>query len=179
MGKNVKQVAVDINCEHYDAEPAVRVGTGFDVHRLEEGRKLILGGCEIPYERGLLGHSDADVVLHALMDAMLGAAAMGDIGKYFPPDDPEYEGASSLVLLQKVKTLIDDAGYMLGNADVTVICQAPKLAGYVDVMRGNIADAVGVMPSRVSVKATTTEKLGYCGRGEGIAAEAVCTLIAK
>ncbi|MDD6154517.1 MAG: 2-C-methyl-D-erythritol 2,4-cyclodiphosphate synthase [Eubacteriales bacterium] len=179
MEEKVKQVAVDINCEHYDAEPAVRVGTGFDVHRLVEGRRLILGGCEIPFEMGLEGHSDADVALHALMDALLGAAAMGDIGKYFPPDDPNYEGADSMKLLGEVVKLISDAGYIVGNCDLTIICQKPRLADYIDVMRGNIAQAASVTPSRVSVKATTTEKLGFTGRGEGIAAEAVCTLIAK
>ena len=153
-----------------------RIGTGFDVHKLTENRKLILGGVEIPYEKGLLGHSDADVLLHALMDAMLGAAALGDIGRHFPDTDPAYEGASSMVLLEKVTEILADAGYRLANADVTVICQKPKLAPYIDEMRQNIAEAAGTDVSRISVKATTTERLGFTGRGEGIAAEAVCTI---
>ena len=156
-----------------DLENTMRVGTGFDVHRLVEGRKLILGGVDIPYEKGLLGHSDADVLIHALMDAMLGAAALGDIGKLFPDNDPAYEGASSIKLLEKVTSLINDMGYALENADVTVICERPKLAGHIEEMRANIAAATGTAKEKISVKATTTEKLGFTGRGEGIAAEAV------
>lgn len=153
-----------------------RIGTGYDVHRLVEDRKLILGGVEIPFEKGLLGHSDADVLLHALMDAMLGAAAMGDIGKIFPDTDPAFEGADSKALLKTVHQRLAANGWQLVNADVTVICQRPKLAPYIDEMRKNIADACEVDLSRISVKATTTEKLGFTGRGEGIAAEAVCMI---
>lgn len=153
-----------------------RIGTGFDVHRLTEGRKLILGGVEIPFEKGLQGHSDADVLLHALMDAMLGAAALGDIGKLFPDSDSAYKDISSLKLLERVGRAVAEAGYRLGNADMTVICQRPKLADYIDAMRGNIARTLDVPVESVSVKATTTEKLGFAGRGEGIAAEAVCLL---
>lgn len=153
-----------------------RIGTGFDVHRLVEGRKLILGGVEIPYEKGLLGHSDADVLVHALMDAMLGAAAMGDIGKLFPDSDDRFKGISSMRLLEEVWRVLTEKGYSFGNADVTVICQKPKLAGYIDDMRRAIAQVLGVDTDRVSIKATTTEKLGFTGRGEGIAAEAVCIL---
>lgn len=153
-----------------------RIGTGFDVHRLAEKRKLILGGVEIPFEAGLLGHSDADVLLHALMDAMLGAAALGDIGKLFPDTDDSYKDISSLELLVRTGQAVSDAGYSLGNADVTVICQRPRLAGYIDEMRGNIAQVLNVSIDKVSIKATTTEKLGFTGRGEGIAAEAVCLL---
>lgn len=153
-----------------------RIGTGFDVHRLTENRKLILGGVEIPFEKGLLGHSDADVLLHALMDAMLGAAALGDIGKLFPDSDDSYKDISSLKLLEKTGQAVAAAGYSLGNADVTLICQRPRLAGYIDEMRGNIAQVLNVSVDKVSIKATTTEKLGFTGRGEGIAAEAVCLL---
>ena len=153
-----------------------RIGTGFDVHRLTEGRKLILGGVEIPFEKGLLGHSDADVLLHALMDAMLGAAALGDIGKLFPDSDDRYRDISSLKLLKKTGQAVREAGYELGNADITVICQRPRLAEHIDAMRKNIAEALCVSAEFVSVKATTTEKLGFTGRGEGIAAEAVCLL---
>ena len=153
-----------------------RIGTGFDVHRLCEGRKLILGGEEIPFEKGLLGHSDADVLLHALMDAMLGAAALGDIGKWFPDSDERYRGISSMKLLEETGRIVREAGYCLGNADVTVICQRPRLAEHIGAMRKNIADALGVSAELISIKATTTEKLGFTGRGEGIAAEAVCLL---
>lgn len=157
----------------------IRIGTGFDVHRLVEDRKLILGGVEIPYEKGLLGHSDADVLVHALMDAMLGAAALGDIGKLFPDNDPAYAGADSMKLLARVCELLKEHGWALGNADMTVICQRPKLAGYIQEMRQRIAEVCGVSEDRISVKATTTEKLGFTGRGEGIAAEAVCTITAQ
>ena len=156
-----------------DLRNDMRVGTGFDVHVLTEGRKLILGGVEIPYKKGLLGHSDADVLIHALMDALLGAAALGDIGKLFPDNDPAYEGISSVKLLKKVISLLNDTGYTVGNADVTVICERPKLAGYIDQIRDDLAEAMGVSKESISVKATTTEKLGFTGRGEGIAAEAV------
>lgn len=153
-----------------------RIGTGFDVHQLVFGRKLVLGGVEIQYEKGLLGHSDADVLLHSLMDALLGAAALGDIGKLFPDNDEKYKGISSMDLLKQVKTLLNQAGFCLQNADMTIICQQPKLCGYIDMMRKNISTALDVNIDRISIKATTTEKLGYTGRGEGIASEAVCLL---
>ncbi len=154
----------------------IRIGSGYDVHQLTEGRKLVLGGVEIPFERGLLGHSDADVLLHALMDALLGAAALGDIGKHFPDTDEKYRGISSIRLLEKVKSLISDAGYTVGNTDITVIAQKPKIAAYIPAMRKNIADTLGIGIERVNVKGTTTEKLGFVGRCEGIACEAVCVL---
>ena len=162
-----------------EMEALMRIGTGFDVHGIAADRKLILGGVEIPCGWGLAGHSDADVLIHALMDAILGAAALGDIGKHFPDTDPEYEGISSLELLKRVTALADAQGYALGNADITVICQRPKLADYIEKMRRNIASSIGVPTDRISVKATTTEKLGFTGRGEGIAAEAVCLLVEK
>ena len=155
----------------------MRIGHGYDVHRLTENRKLILGGVEIPYEKGLLGHSDADVLTHALMDALLGAAALGDIGKMFPDSDPAYAGADSLELLRRVCVLLRQAGYGVGNADCTVIAQAPKLAPYIPAMRAKLAEAMEVDVSRVSVKATTEEGLGFTGGGEGIAAHAVCLLL--
>ncbi len=154
----------------------VRIGHGYDVHRLSEGRKLILGGVEIPSEKGLLGHSDADVLVHAVMDSMLGALALGDIGKHFPDSDPEYEGADSILLLKNVSEIIKKNGFGVGNIDSTVICQSPKLAPCIEKMRKNIAAAVGCEISRVSVKATTEERLGFTGTGEGIAAHAVCIL---
>ena len=154
----------------------MRIGHGFDVHRLVPDRKLILGGIEIPYELGLLGHSDADVLAHALMDAMLGACAMGDIGHLFPDNDDRFLGADSMELLEEVTRVTAEKGWQLGNCDVTVICQKPKLAPYIDEMRENLADVIGVEPCQISVKATTTEKLGFTGRGEGIAAEAVCIM---
>lgn len=154
----------------------IRIGSGYDVHQLTEGRKLVLGGVEIPFERGLLGHSDADVLLHALMDALLGAAALGDIGKHFPDTDEKYRGISSIRLLEKVKSLISDAGYTVGNTDITVIAQKPKIAAYIPAMRKNIADTLGIGIERVNVKGTTTENLGFVGRCEGIACEAVCVL---
>lgn len=153
-----------------------RIGTGFDVHCLTEGRRLILGGVDIPFEKGLLGHSDADVLIHALMDALLGAAGLGDIGRLFPDTDDAYKGISSLLLLEKVAERLAEEGFTLGNADITVICQRPKLAPYVKTMRENIARAMKTETGRISIKATTTEKLGFTGRGEGIAAEAVCLL---
>ena len=154
----------------------MRVGHGYDVHRLVEGRKLILGGVEIPWEKGLLGHSDADVLTHALMDALLGAAALGDIGHLFPDKDPAYEGADSIELLKVVMERLDEAGWKLGNADVTVIAQRPKLAPHIPAMREILAKAMQAEIQQVSVKATTEEKLGFTGRGEGIACEAVCLL---
>lgn len=155
----------------------MRIGHGYDVHKLVEGRKLILGGVEIPYEKGLLGHSDADVLLHAIMDAMLGAAALGDIGHLFPDTDESFKGADSMKLLSEVNRVITENGYRLGNIDSTVIAQKPKLASFIDEMRANIAGECGVEISQVSVKATTEEKLGFTGSGEGISAHAVCLLI--
>lgn len=154
----------------------MRIGHGYDVHRLVEGRRLILGGVDIPYEKGLLGHSDADVLTHAIMDALLGAAAIGDIGKLFPDRDPAYAGADSLVLAREVAKRIREAGYEIGNVDSTVIAQAPKLAPHIQAMRRNLADALGIEVDAVSVKATTEEGLGFSGQGLGIAAHAVCLL---
>ena len=154
----------------------MRIGHGYDVHRLTAERKLILGGVEIPWEKGLLGHSDADVLTHAVMDALLGAAALGDIGKLFPDTDPAYAGADSIVLLKKVIGCLRENGFELNNLDCTVLAQAPKLAPYIDRMRQNLADACGVNVRAVSVKATTEEGLGFTGSGEGIAAHAVCLL---
>ena len=154
----------------------IRIGHGYDVHRLVEDRKLILGGVEIPYEKGLLGHSDADVLLHAISDALLGAAALGDIGKLFPDKDPTYKDADSLVLLRKVNTHLAMAGYRVVNIDATVLAQAPKLAPHIAEMRKNIARTLGLDPSLVSVKATTEEGLGFTGEGLGIAAHAVCLI---
>ncbi len=154
----------------------MRIGMGYDVHRLTEGRKLIIGGTEIPYEKGLLGHSDADVLLHAVMDAMLGAAALGDIGKHFPDSDPAYKGISSMKLLGHTMDLIRSAGFLVGNIDATIIAQRPKMAPYIQTMRQNIADMTGIEISRVNVKATTEEGLGFTGSGDGIAAQAVCLL---
>ncbi len=154
----------------------MRIGQGYDVHRLVEGRKLILGGVEIPYEKGLLGHSDADVLTHALMDALLGAAALGDIGKLFPDKDPRYEGADSIELLKQVISLLQEKGYRVVNTDCTVIAQRPKLAPFIPAMRARLSDAMGVEAGRVSVKATTEEGLGFSGEGLGIAAQAVALL---
>ncbi len=154
-----------------------RVGTGYDVHRLVEGRKLILGGVEIPYSHGLLGHSDADVLLHAIKDALLGAAALGDIGRHFPDSDTRYQGASSLMLLDKVKEIIGSHGFKAYNVDATIVAQKPKLAGYIEKMNANIARTLNIPVGYVNVKATTTEGLGFTGQGEGIAAYAVATLI--
>ena len=154
----------------------IRIGHGYDVHRLTEGRRLIIGGVNIPYEKGLLGHSDADVLVHAVMDSMLGALALGDIGKHFPDTSPEYEGADSIALLKKVSEIISEKGYTVGNIDSTIICQSPKLAPYIEQMRYNIASALECDVSQVSVKATTEERLGFTGSGEGIAAHAVCIL---
>lgn len=154
----------------------IRIGHGYDVHRLTEGRRLILGNVAIPYPLGLLGHSDADVLLHAIADALLGAAALGDIGKLFPDTDPQYQGADSLMLLRRVKIHLATAGYRIGNVDATVLAQAPKLAPYIGQMRANIARALDVALSDVSVKATTEEGLGFTGEGLGIAAHAVCLI---
>ncbi len=155
----------------------MRVGCGFDVHRLVPGRRLILGGVEIPYHLGLEGHSDADVLLHALADALLGAAALGDIGHHFPPGDPRYKDADSLALLQEAYRLVRERGYRLANADAVVIAEAPRLAPFIVAMRERIATALAVADDQISIKATTTEGLGYTGRGEGIAAQAVVLLL--
>ena len=155
---------------------ALRIGHGYDVHRLVEGRRCIIGGVEIPYEKGLLGHSDADVLVHALADAILGAARAGDIGQLFPDTDPAYEGADSLVLLSQVMDLVRARGFELVDADCTLACQAPKIAPYRDAMRQNLARALGVDTEQIGLKATTTEGLGWEGTGEGIGAWAVCLL---
>lgn len=154
----------------------MRIGSGYDVHRLAEGRKLILGGVEIPYEKGLLGHSDADVLVHAVMDALLGAAAMGDIGRHFPDNDEQYKNISSLLLLEKVSLLLKERGYNTINIDATVIAQKPKFAPYIEQMVKNMADVLGVPCDSINVKATTEEGLGFTGSGEGIAAQAVCLI---
>ena len=154
----------------------MHIGQGYDVHRLVEGRKLILGGVDIPYEKGLLGHSDADVLLHAISDALLGAAALGDIGKHFPDSDPKYKGADSIKLLSEVGKMLEENHYLIENIDSTILCQAPKLRPYIDTMRQNIADALDIDVAQVSVKATTEEGLGFTGAGEGIAAQAICLL---
>ena len=154
----------------------MRIGHGYDVHRLVEGRDLILGGVKIDYEKGLLGHSDADVLLHAVSDALLGAAGLGDIGKHFPDTDPQYKGADSLVLLTVVAQRVKEAGYRVSNIDVTMIAQRPKLKDHIPQMVLNIAGAVGIAPDRVNVKATTEEKLGFTGEGLGMSCHAVCLL---
>lgn len=154
----------------------MRIGMGYDVHQMVEDRRLIIGGVTIPYERGLLGHSDADVLLHAIMDALLGAAALGDIGKHFPDSDPAYEGISSLLLLQKVGELLEKEGFLIENIDATIIAQAPKMRPYIDTMRENIAKALGLEVSQVNVKATTEEGLGFTGAGQGISSQAICML---
>ena len=155
----------------------MRIGHGYDVHRLVEGRKLILGGVDIPWERGLLGHSDADVLTHAVMDALLGAAGLGDIGQHFPDTDPAYAGADSLKLLEHVAGLLRERGFVVGNVDATVLAQRPKLAPHIPRMRENLARAMGAEPAQVNVKATTEEGLGFTGSGGGMAAHAVCLLI--
>ncbi|QNL45611.1 2-C-methyl-D-erythritol 2,4-cyclodiphosphate synthase [Oscillibacter hominis] len=157
----------------------LRIGQGYDVHRLEAGRNLILGGVDVPYEKGLMGHSDADVLLHALMDALLGAAGLGDIGSHFPDTDPQYAGASSLLLLIRVGQKLREAGYALVNADVTLLAQAPKIAPYRQAMVENIADALGVELGQINVKATTEEGLGFTGDGSGMAAHAIVLLEKK
>lgn len=154
----------------------MRIGMGYDVHRLTTDRKLILGGVEIPYEKGLLGHSDADVLLHAIMDALLGAAALGDIGKHFPDSDPAYQGISSVKLLEHVGRLLEEHLFLIENIDATIIAQAPKMRPHIDAMRQKIADVLQIEVSQVNVKATTEEGLGFTGTGEGISAQAVCML---
>ena len=154
----------------------MRVGIGYDVHKLVENRKLILGGVEIPHTLGLLGHSDADVLLHAIMDALLGAAALGDIGKHFPDTDEQYKGISSIRLLEYVRELIEKEGYLIENIDATVIAQKPKLRPYIDKMQENIANALKIEKNQVNVKATTEERLGFTGREEGISSQAICAL---
>lgn len=154
----------------------MRIGMGYDVHKLTEDRKLILGGVEIPYEKGLLGHSDADVLIHAIMDALLGAAALGDIGQHFPDTDPQYKGISSIRLLEHVGKLLEDNLYIIGNIDATVIAQKPKLSPYREEMTENIAKALKISKNQICVKATTEEGLGFTGRGEGIAAQAIALL---
>lgn len=154
----------------------MRIGLGYDVHRLVPGRKLILGGVEIPWSMGLLGHSDADVLVHAVMDALLGAAALGDIGQHFPDTDPAYEGISSVKLLRKVGELLEEHGYTVGNIDAIIVAQKPKMASRMDSMRENIAKALGIDRDKVSVKATTEERLGFTGTLEGISSHAVCLL---
>lgn len=154
----------------------MRIGMGYDVHKLTKGRRLIMGGVEIPYEKGLLGHSDADVLLHAVMDALLGAAALGDIGKHFPDTDDAYRGISSIELLKRVGALLEENCFFIENIDATIIAQAPKMRPYIDAMRANIAEALGIEAGQVNVKATTEEGLGFTGSGEGISAQAVCLL---
>lgn len=154
----------------------MRIGMGYDVHKLVENRDLILGGVKIPYEKGLLGHSDADVLLHAIMDALLGAAALGDIGKHFPDTDPAYKGASSIELLKHVGELLEKELYVIGNIDATIIAQCPKMAPHIEKMRENIADALGIEKNQINVKATTEEGLGFTGTGEGISSQAIAAL---
>ncbi|MBE5922228.1 MAG: 2-C-methyl-D-erythritol 2,4-cyclodiphosphate synthase [Lachnospiraceae bacterium] len=157
----------------------MRVGLGYDVHRLVEDRKLILGGVEIPHEKGLLGHSDADVLVHAIMDALVGAAALGDIGKHFPDTDPQYKGISSIALLAHVGKLLEEHGYTVGNIDATIIAQRPKMAPYREQMRENVAKTLGISIDRVNIKATTEEGLGFTGTGEGISSQAITLLLSK
>lgn len=157
----------------------MRIGMGYDVHKLTEGRDLILGGVNIPWEKGLLGHSDADVLIHAVMDALLGAAALGDIGKHFPDTDPAYKGISSILLLKHVGKFLKENGYEIGNIDATIIAQKPKMAPHIPTMRQNMADALGIDVSQMNVKATTEEGLGFTGKGEGISSQAICLLIEK
>lgn len=154
----------------------MRIGSGYDVHKLVEGRDLIIGGVTIPYEKGLLGHSDADVLTHAIMDSLLGAAALGDIGKHFPDTDESYKGASSLVLLQRVKELLEESFYLIENIDATIIAQKPKMAPYIEAMRENIARVLDIQLNQINIKATTEEGLGFTGEGLGISCNAVCLL---
>lgn len=154
----------------------IRVGTGYDVHILTEGRRLIIGGVDIPYEKGLLGHSDADVLLHAIMDSLLGAAALGDIGKHFPDSDIKYKNISSIKLLEHVNKVLHDNGFSVNNIDSTIVAQNPKMSPHIEKMRENISAALDIDINRVSVKATTTEKLGFEGEGKGISSQAVCTI---
>ncbi|MBO5039839.1 MAG: 2-C-methyl-D-erythritol 2,4-cyclodiphosphate synthase [Clostridia bacterium] len=155
----------------------IRIGHGYDVHRLTEDRDLIIGGVKIPYEKGLLGHSDADVLVHAILDAILGALGEGDIGKHFPDTDERFKGINSMLLAENVASLLSSKGYTVGNIDATVVAQRPKLSPYIEDMRANIAKVFGVTPDRVNIKATTEEKLGFTGSGEGISAHAVCLII--
>ena len=155
----------------------MRIGTGYDVHKLVEGRKLIIGGVEIPHEKGLLGHSDADVLLHAVMDSIIGALALGDIGKHFPDTDEKYKGADSIKLLEFVQNLVDEKGYAIGNIDCTIIAQSPKMAPHIVNMRENIAKALNTSIDNINVKATTEEGLGFTGAKEGIAAQSICLLV--
>ncbi len=155
----------------------MRVGMGYDVHKLVENRDLIIGGVKIPYEKGLLGHSDADVLLHAIMDALLGAAALGDIGKHFPDTDDKYKGASSIELLRQVGHMLDENNYVIENIDATIIAQKPKMRPYIDEMRKNIADTLKIKTDQVNVKATTEEGLGFTGSGDGISSQAICSII--
>lgn len=154
----------------------MRIGMGYDVHRLTTGRKLIIGGVDIPYEKGLLGHSDADVLVHAVMDALLGAAALGDIGLHFPDNKPEYKDADSIALLKKVGALLEEKCFLVENIDATIIAQAPKMRPYIDDMRKNIADALGIDMTQINIKATTEEGLGFTGSGEGISSQVICLL---
>lgn len=166
-----------IRIKNIESEKIImRIGMGYDVHRLVEDRKLILGGIEIPYEKGLLGHSDADVLLHAIMDALLGAAALGDIGKHFPDTEEIYKGISSLELLKHVKKIIEEKFYIIGNIDATIVAQKPKIASYIPTMIGKIAEVLDISEQRINIKATTEEGLGFTGTGEGISAQAVCLL---
>ena len=157
----------------------MRIGTGYDVHKLVEGRKLIMGGVRIPYEKGLLGHSDADVLAHAIMDALLGAAALGDIGKHFPDTDERFKGADSMELMREVRRILEENCFLIGNVDATIIAQAPKMRPHIDKMRSNIAETLGIPVNRVNVKATTEEKLGFTGQKLGISAQAVCCIETK
>ena len=170
----------EINGEKYafieEMEMEMRIGTGYDVHKLVPGRKLILGGVTVPYELGLDGHSDADVIVHAIMDALLGAAALGDIGQHFPDNDPEYKGADSIELLKEVGNILRKEGYKVGNIDSTIIAQRPKLMTFLPEMRKNVAAALGIDVNQVSIKATTEEHLGFTGRGEGISSQAVALI---
>ncbi|MCI5138637.1 MAG: 2-C-methyl-D-erythritol 2,4-cyclodiphosphate synthase, partial [Candidatus Electrothrix sp. AR1] len=170
------RIAATLLRENQEGETAMRIGHGFDAHRLVEGRKLILGGVEIPYQLGLAGHSDADVLVHALMDALLGALGAGDIGRHFPDTDEQYRGADSLKLLEQVMALVKAKGMKLVNADITVVCQQPKLAPHLATMQSNLAAVCATTPELINIKATTTEEMGYTGRGEGIAAHAVVLL---
>ena len=160
----------------FTEEADMRIGTGYDVHKLVPGRKLILGGVTVPYELGLDGHSDADVIVHAIMDALLGAAALGDIGQHFPDNDPEYKGADSIELLKEVGNILRKEGYKVGNIDSTIIAQRPKLMTFLPEMRKNVAAALGIDVNQVSIKATTEEHLGFTGRGEGISSQAVALI---
>ena len=170
------RILIDMPAEGGHRGINMRIGTGYDVHRLVQDRDLIIGGVKIPYEKGLLGHSDADVLLHAVMDALLGAAALGDIGKHFPDSDPAYKGISSMALLEKVGELLAQKGFIVENIDSTIIAQAPKMRPYIEAMRENIAGALGLEKDFVSVKATTEEGMGFTGAGDGLAAQAVCLL---